>query len=74
MYSFTNCAMRINPKGKNRMNFILKGATSTFQHVIDTSHEVKSKLRQKNQTQSLTPYNLYPRNAPERIKVNIQPD
>ena len=38
------------------MNYILKGATSTFQHVIDTSHKVKSKWRQKNQTQSLKPF------------------
>ena len=55
MYTFTNCAMRFNPKGKNRMNFILKVATSTFQHVIDTSHEVKSKLRQKKSNSIFNP-------------------
>ena len=57
------CAMRINPKENNRMDYILKVATSTFQHIIDTSHEIKSKRKHKNQTQSLTPYNPESRNA-----------
>ena len=71
---WTVLLMRINPKGKNVMVCSLRGATSTSQHVIDTSHVTKSKRRQNHQTRSLTPYNSEPRNALERVKVNIQPD
>ena len=74
MVRFINCAMRINPKGKNVMVYSLIGATSTSQHVADKSHVTKSKRIQKHQTRSLTPYNPEPRNALERVKVNIQLD
>ena len=56
------------------MVYSLKGVMFTAKHLIDTSHVNKSKRRQINQTQSLTPYNPEPRNALERVKVNLQPD